>query len=55
MDEVDLVAIGSMIFNGVGALLLRAGATEKEVGNSLSRAFGQPEETLEQPEETPEQ
>jgi hypothetical protein len=42
MEEVDLVTIGAMLFNGVGALLLKAGLDEEGVGKSLATAFGAP-------------
>jgi len=44
MEEVDLVQIGAMLFNGIGALLLKAGLDEEGIGKSLSTAFNPPEQ-----------
>ena len=47
-NQPDLVQIGSMLFNGVAALLLQAGLNEDQIGTALAKAFGAPEEAPEQ-------
>jgi len=44
MEEVDLVQIGAMLFNGIGALLLKAGLDEEGIRKSLFTAFNPPEQ-----------